>query len=77
MYNPRMAAIEDQPRSPVIANLVVILGFVSVFTTFATDSAFSWIIGTILIVSGGIWAGFVGEGAPADAHEGQGHGGVA
>ncbi len=61
-----MAAIPDEPRSPVIANLVVILGFVAVFTTFATDSPASWIIGLVLIVAGGLWAGLVGAGGEDD-----------
>lgn len=61
-----MAAIPDEPRSPVLANLVVILGFVAVFTTFATDSPASWIIGVGLIVAGGIWAGLARTGGESD-----------
>lgn len=52
-----MAIVREEPRSPMLANVVVILGFVLVFTTFATESPFSWIIGVMLIIAGGLWAG--------------------
>ncbi|CAN5818682.1 hypothetical protein BH24ACT15_BH24ACT15_06790 [soil metagenome] len=52
-----MATAREEPRSPMLANIVVILGFVLVFTTFATESPFYWIIGVILIVGGALWAG--------------------
>lgn len=84
-----MAAIPAEPTSPVIANLVVLAGFVAIFSTFVTDSPFSWIVGAIMVVAGGIWAGFVGNetvdeavvpdtaGTHVDASEGQTNGGAA
>lgn len=84
-----MAAIPDEPTSPVIANLVVLAGFVAIFSTFVTDSPFSWIVGAIMVLAGGIWAGFVGSmpvdeaavpstaGTHVDASEGQTNGGAA
>ena len=56
-----MAAVAEDIKSPVIANLVAIAGFVLIFTTFATESAWSWIIGGILLLAGGLWAGLVGQ----------------
>ena len=55
------AAAEPAPaevRSPALANAVVILGFVLIFTTFVTHSPWSWIIGGVLLVAGALWAGF-------------------
>lgn len=54
---PAAADPLDTP-SPALANVVVILGFALVFTTFLTDSPWSWIIGGVLIVAGALWAGF-------------------
>ncbi|HUG84368.1 MAG TPA: hypothetical protein VMM13_07375 [Euzebya sp.] len=80
-----MAAAPGEPNSPVLANLVVLVGFVVLFTTFMTDSPWSWIIGGAMVLAGGLWAGFTTapatDGPPdADAPEvspstgGQGHG---
>jgi hypothetical protein len=51
---------DPEVPSPVLANLVVLIGFAVVFTTFATGSAWSWIIGGALVLAGGLWAGFTG-----------------
>lgn len=60
-----MAAAPEDPNSPVLANMVVLIGFVVLFTTFLTDSPWSWIIGGALVLAGGLWAGFAT--APATA----------
>lgn len=41
----------------MLAVVVVMVGFVVVFTTFITDSAWSWIIGGVMLVGGALWAG--------------------
>jgi hypothetical protein len=51
-----------EPSSPWLANAVVVLGFAVAFTTFATDSPWSWIIGLAMVVAGGLWAGYAGTG---------------
>ncbi len=52
--------------SPVLANIIVVVGFVVLFTTFATDSPWSWIIGGLMVVAGGLWAGFSTGGGASD-----------
>lgn len=75
-----MAAVPEDRTSPVLANIVVVAGFVAIFTTFATDSPWSWIVGGLMIVAGALWAGAAGAPAPsagpADAVDagGQHHG---
>lgn len=56
-----MAAAPEEPRSPVVANLVVIAGFVAVFASFAVPGPALWILGLLLVVAGGVWAGAVGR----------------
>lgn len=72
-----MAAIPDEPRSPFLANLIVIAGFVSVFSTFATDSVASWAIGAVMIVAGAIWAGIDTGSADQSSTGGQSDGSTA
>ena len=45
----------------MIANVITMVGFVILFTVFATDHAMSLVVGGILILSGGLWAGFAPE----------------
>lgn len=67
-----------EPRSPVVANLVVILGFVAIFSTFATESPASWAIGVVLVLAGGVWAGVDRRTSNADPSPGgPSHGGAA
>jgi hypothetical protein len=56
-----MASPATEPRSPALANLTVLVGFAVMFTTFATDSPWSWIIGGVMVLAGGLWAGFSGS----------------
>lgn len=72
-----MASVPEETRSPVLANLVVILGFVLLLSTFATDSPLSWVLGGILLLAGGLWAGFAGGGAAGPDPGGLGDGGAA
>lgn len=64
-----MVAAPEEPQSPLLANIVVLVGFVVLFTTFVTDSPWSWIIGGGMVLAGGLWAGFStaspSEGLPA------------
>ncbi|CAN5350001.1 hypothetical protein BH23ACT9_BH23ACT9_21780 [soil metagenome] len=65
-----MASPEVELRSPVLANVTVLVGFALIFTTFATDTPWSWIIGGGMVIAGGLWAGFSGSVArtvPSDA----------
>lgn len=78
-YKLGMAAVPDDRTSPVLANIVVVAGFVAIFTTFATGSPWSWIVGGLMVVAGALWAGAPGgptTTAPADAVDagGQHHG---
>ena len=57
-----MADATPPLSGPVGANLTLVLGFVVLFTTFATGSPASWIIGGLLVVAGGLWAGATGTG---------------
>jgi cell division protein FtsW (lipid II flippase) len=71
-----MGPTAEDARSPVMANIVVIVGFIVLFTTFVTDSPWSWIIGGLLIVAGALWAGATpapSQGEAVDAG-GQRHG---
>ena len=64
-----MAQSADQssrePTGPLIANVITLLGFVILFTVFATDHVMSLVVGGILILFGALWAGF--DDHPADA----------
>lgn len=44
---------------PKLAYAVVLLGFVAVFTVFATQAVASVVIGLVLIVAGALWAGAI------------------
>lgn len=57
-----MAVAPEEPTSPVLANIVVLVGFAVLFTTFVTDSPWSWIIGGLMVLAGGLWAGFATSG---------------
>lgn len=54
------AEAAEDPRSPALANVVVVAGFVVLFTTFATGSPWSWIIGGVMLLAGALWAGAAG-----------------
>lgn len=41
--------------------MTVLVGFAVLFTTFATESPWSWIIGGAMVLAGGLWAGFDGR----------------
>jgi hypothetical protein len=70
----RAARLSPDVRSPFLANAAVVVGFGLIFTTFMTDSAWSWVLGGLLVLAGGLWAGFSGGRATGDptgvsAHE--------
>lgn len=52
-----MASEALEPKSPILANVVVVAGFVVLFTTFVTESHWSWIIGGAMLLAGALWAG--------------------
>ncbi len=56
-----MTTAPEDIKSPILANVVVVVGFVVLFTTFATDSPWSWIVGGLMVLAGGLWAGFSGD----------------
>ena len=58
-----MAVAPEEPKSPVLANIVVLAGFAVIFTTFLTDSPWSWIIGGLMILAGALGAGFATSGS--------------
>lgn len=71
-----MTPLAEESSGPLLANVVVVLGFVVIFTTFVTGSPFSWIIGGLMVLGGGLWAGLAGtdpEHAEVDSHEETGH----
>lgn len=54
------ASVADETTSPFLANLLAIVGFVLIFTYFATESVWSWILGGGLLLASGLWAGLSG-----------------
>lgn len=57
--------------SPFLSNVLVVVGFAVIFTTFVTDTYWSWIIGGVMLIGGALWAGFSTHEAAARpaAHE--------
>ena len=51
-------AMDQLDHSPVLASAAVVLGFAVLLSTFATDSPWPAILGILLVVAGGLWAGF-------------------
>lgn len=75
------AARVEAPEAggPKLAYAVVLLGFVAVFTVFATQAVASVVIGLVLIVAGALWAGatpdppVVGSAVGVEEPPGAGH----